>query len=162
MKIIGIDPGTARVGWAIITAAESKIHPLVYGCMTTKTHISPQDRLLTIHKGITDLLSTHKPDHLALEALFFANNAKTVIPVGQSRGVILLAAAQQGIPVYSYSPKTVKNTITGDGNAGKEQITSMVMRILALDTPPKPDDTADAIAIALTHAYSYKLKEKIK
>lgn len=158
---MGIDPGTARVGWAAVAASGSKISALSYGCITTSAGDSPEMRLLTIHDELTKILVTYKPDSLALEDLFFATNAKTVIPVGQARGVVLLAAAQRQIPVVSYAPRAVKRAITGDGTADKSQVTRMVMRILRLDSPPKPDDTADAIAIALTHAYSYKLKGKI-
>ncbi len=161
MIIIGIDPGTARVGWAAIKENGSNISALSYGCITTPVQQSPEMRLLTIHKELAKILSTYKPTHLAIEDLFFTTNAKTVIPVGEARGVILLAAAQKQIPVVSYAPRAVKRAITGDGLADKTQVTRMVMRILHLDTPPKPDDTADAIAIALTHAYSYKLKGKI-
>lgn len=161
MIIIGIDPGTARVGWAAIKESGSKISALSYGCITTPVQQSPEKRLLTIHKELTKIFTTYKPQSLALEDLFFATNAKTVIPVGQARGVVLLAAAQKDIPVISYAPRAVKRAIAGDGMADKTQVTRMVMRILHLDTPPKPDDTADALAIALTHAYSYKLKGKI-
>lgn len=161
MIIVGIDPGTARVGWAAIQESGSKINVLSYGCITTPIEKSPELRLLTIYEELTKILTKYKPTHLALEDLFFTSNAKTIIPVGQARGVILLAAAQKHIPVTSYSPPAIKRAITGDGKADKSQVNRMVMRILHLDTPPKPDDTADAIAIALTHAYSYKLKGKI-
>lgn len=161
MIIVGIDPGTARVGWAAIQENGSKINVLSYACITTPVEKSPELRLLTIYEKLTKILTKYKPTHLALEDLFFTSNAKTIIPVGQARGVILLAAAQKHIPVISYSPPAIKRAITGDGRADKRQVTRMVMRILHLDTPPKPDDTADAIAIALTHAYSYKLKGKI-
>lgn len=161
MIIIGIDPGTARVGWAAIVVTGNHIRAPSYGCITTPAKEPAETRLLAIHREIAKLLTKYKPQCLALEDLFFATNAKTVIPVGQARGVVLLAAAQQNIPVASYAPRVVKRAIAGDGMADKAQVTRMVMRILHLDTPPKPDDTADAIAIALTHAYSYKLKEKI-
>ncbi len=158
---MGIDPGTARVGWAIVEVSGGTIHALAFGCITTPTDQSPEMRLVTIHSQLTEILIDYKPKNLALEDLFFATNAKTVIPVGEARGVVLLAAAQQRIPVVSYSPRAVKRAIAGDGTADKAQVTRMVVRLLHLDTPPKPDDTADALAIALTHAYSYKLKEKI-
>lgn len=161
MIIIGIDPGTARVGWAAIQESGSKISALSYGCITTPIEKFPELRLLMIYKELIKILMKYKPTHLALEDLFFTSNAKTIIPVGQARGVVLLAAAQKNIPVASYAPPAIKRAITGDGAADKTQVTRMVMRILHLDTPPKPDDTADAIAIALTHAYSYKLKGKI-
>lgn len=161
MIIMGIDPGTARVGWAAVAVRGSQTTSVSYGCITTPAQISAENRLLTIHTELTNILSTHKPQSLALEDLFFATNAKTVIPVGQARGVVLLATAQQNIPVFSYAPRAIKLAIAGDGTADKAQVTRMVVRLLHLDTPPKPDDTADAIAIALTHAYSYKLREKI-
>lgn len=161
MIIIGIDPGTARVGWAALEVSGGSIRPISYGCITTPVGHSPQQRLLTIHKELIKILVKFRPNSVALEDLFFATNAKTVIPVGQARGVILLASAEQGIPVVSYSPRGVKLAIAGDGTADKAQVTRMVMRILHLAKPPKPDDTADAIAIALTHAYSYKFKGKI-
>ncbi len=161
MIIIGIDPGTARVGWAVITVAGQRILSLSYDCITTPAHKSPEERLTIIHRQLTLLLIKHKPQCLALENLFFATNAKTVIPVAEARGVILLASAQQHIPVVSYSPPAVKLAITGDGRADKTQVTRMVVKLLHLAKPPKPDDTADALAIALTHAYSYKLKDKI-
>lgn len=158
MKIIGIDPGTARIGWAVLQIEGSHIVPISYGCIVTTPDASDEMRLKTIHLQLTNLLLLHKPQNLALEDVFFATNAKTVIPVAQARGVVLLAAAQHHIPVSSYSPRAVKSAIAGYGMASKSQVTDMVMRILHLDTPPKPDDTADAIAIALTHAYSYKLR----
>lgn len=161
MIIAGIDPGTARMGWAIVKTEKNLVKPVAFGCITTSVRVSDEIRLLSIFEQLSKLLVLYKPDHLALEALFFATNAKTVIPVAESRGAVLLASAIKNIPVHSYSPRAVKNAIAGSGSADKAQVTAMVMRILHLDTPPKPDDTADALAIALTHAYSYKLKEKI-
>lgn len=158
---MGIDPGTARVGWAVVSAKGPQTRAVSYGCIMTPSHATAEKRLLTIHTELMKTLKAHQPQSLALEDLFFATNAKTVIPVGEARGVVLLAAAQKGIPVISYAPRAVKLAIAGDGAADKIQVTRMVCRILRLDSPPKPDDTADAIAIALTHAYSYKLKGKI-
>lgn len=160
MIIIGIDPGTARVGWAVVTVESTRIISLSYDCITTPANQSPEERLHMIHRQITSLLIKYKPQCLALEDLFFATNAKTVIPVAEARGVILLASAEQHIPVVSYSPPAVKLAITGDGRADKTQVTRMVVKLLHLAKPPKPDDTADALAIALTHIYSYKLKGK--
>ncbi|MBI3956323.1 crossover junction endodeoxyribonuclease RuvC [Candidatus Gottesmanbacteria bacterium] len=161
MIIMGIDPGTARVGWAVVSVSGHQTSAVSYGCITTPAQTPAETRLLTIHTELTRLLTTYEPQSVALEDLFFATNAKTVIPVAQARGVVLLACAQQNIPVVSYAPRAVKRAIAGDGMADKTQVTRMVMRILHLDTPPKPDDTADALAIALTHAYSYKLKGKV-
>lgn len=160
MIIIGIDPGTARVGWAVISVKGARIEPISFNCITTPKNESPEKRLFTIHQQLTKLLIKYSPQCLALEDLFFATNAKTVIPVAQARGVILLVSAECRIPVISYSPPAIKLAITGDGRADKTQVTRMVVQLLHLAKPPKPDDTADALAIALTHAYSYKLKGK--
>ncbi len=158
MIILGIDPGTARVGWAAIRIKENKVTALSYGCITTREQDSPGVRLLAISNNLTLLLKKYHPDALALEELFFTTNAKTVIPVGEARGVILLAAAYLSIPVVSYSPPAVKLAITGDGTADKLQVGRMIQIILKLKEIPKPDDTTDALAIAMTHAYSYKVK----
>ncbi|MBI3576742.1 crossover junction endodeoxyribonuclease RuvC [Candidatus Gottesmanbacteria bacterium] len=160
MKILGIDPGTARVGWGIVEENKGKIVAGRYGCIETKSTLSAEKRLKEIFDVLLELLRKEKPDALALEEIFFATNAKTVIPVAQGRGVVLLAAAQASIPVVSYTPLVVKQTITGNGKAEKSQVQRMVMRLLNLSRVPKPDDAADALAIALTHAYSYRLKNK--
>lgn len=159
--ILGVDPGTARIGWGLIEDRGGTISAKAYGCITTDKIDSPSERLSQIYMAFTKLLKTYAPDHMSVEDLFFATNAKTAIAVGQARGVILLAAAQAKIPVSSYSPMTVKKTICGSGNADKTQVGKMVTRLLRLSETPKPDDTADALAIATTHGFSYKLKTKI-
>jgi len=161
MIILGIDPGIARVGWAVVETGNPDPKPLSFGCITTEKEEKPEIRLQQIHNAITLLCKKFKPDCMSVEDLFFATNAKTAIGVGQSRGVILLAAAQSKVPVISYSPLAVKRAITGDGKADKKQVTQMVVRILKLKIAPKLDDTADALAIAMTHAYSYKMKALI-
>lgn len=153
MTIFGVDPGTARVGWAVLDAVGKKTVAKTYGCIETKKTESPQNRLLIIYKQLITLLGRHRPQFLSLEELFFATNAKTVMAVGQARGVVLLAAAHYKIPVISYSPPSVKLTICGDGRADKKEVQKMVTKLLRLKEIPKPDDTADALAIALTHAY---------
>lgn len=158
MIIFGIDPGTARMGWGVIDLERGNVKALAFGCITTKKTDDAPVRLLILYANLCKLLKTHQPDFLSIEELFFATNAKTIIPVGQARGVALLAAAQKKIPVVSYSPLSVKRTITGDGQGDKTQVGRMVTRLLHLKDVPKPDDTADALALALTHAYSYKLK----
>ncbi len=160
MRIFGIDPGTARVGWGVIETAGAKIKALAYGCIETEKTLLPQLRLLAIHTRLLSLIAKYQPDILSLEDLFFATNAKTAISVGQARGVILLVAAQQKTPVVSYTPLAVKRTICGSGQADKLQVQKMVMRQLHLAHIPKPDDAADALAIAMTHAFSYKLKQQ--
>jgi crossover junction endodeoxyribonuclease RuvC len=159
MIIMGIDPGIARVGWSVIEPIGQTIHALAYGCIETAKEKKHEDRLVEIYDAITRLLEKYKPDCMSVEDLFFSTNATTAIGVGQSRGVVLLAAAQHDVPVVSYSPSAVKRTITGDGKADKKQITRMVVLTLKLVKAPKLDDTADAIAIAMTHAYSYKIKQ---
>ncbi len=160
MTILGVDPGTARIGWGLIEEQGGKITAKAYGCITTDKTDSPAERLSQLYTAFTKLLKTYKPKEMGVEDLFFATNAKTAIAVGQARGVILLAAAQAHIPVSSYSPMTVKKTICGSGSADKMQIGKMITLILNLKEIPKPDDTADALAIATTHGFSYKLKAK--
>ena len=157
MRILGIDPGIARVGWAVIETRTQEPIPVSFGCITTEKTQKAGDRLSQIHKAVQLLIHKFHPDCMSVEELFFAANVTTGIGVGQSRGVILLAAADAGIPVVSYTPLAVKRTITGDGRADKKQVTSMVVRILKLKKAPRIDDTADALAIAMTHAYSYKM-----
>jgi crossover junction endodeoxyribonuclease RuvC len=159
MIIMGLDPGFARVGWAIITPIGSTIKPIAFGCIETTKDLNLEHRLKKIYDAILKLMKTHKPDAVAIEDLFFSNNAKTVMGVGQSRGVLLLAAATCHVPVISYSPSAMKRAITGDGKADKKQVEHMIMLTLKLKQAPELDDTADAIAIAMTHAYSYKIKQ---
>lgn len=159
MRILGIDPGVARVGWAVIETHSPEPAPVSFGCITTEKEEKPEKRLLFIHAAIVRLCNKFHPDCMSVEDLFFTTNATTAIGVGQSRGVILLTAAQAGIPVVSYTPLAVKRAITGDGRADKKQVTSMVVRIFKLKKAPILDDTADALAIAMTHAYSYKMKK---
>ena len=161
MIILGIDPGIARVGWAVLTAGHGNPQAVSYGCITTMKEETPERRLATIHEKIEKLCKKYKPDTVSVEEIFFSTNVKTAIHVGQARGIVLLTAAQSNIPVVSYTPSTVKLTICGSGSAGKDQVQKMVTRILKLKTIPTPDDTADAIAIALTHAYSYRLNRAL-
>ena len=158
MRILGIDPGIARIGWAVIETHVPEPITISFGCITTEKEEKPEIRLSQIYQAIQLLCKKYKPDCMSVEELFFATNAKTAIGVGQSRGVILLAAAMAKIPVVSYTPLAVKRAITGDGAADKKQVAALVVRILKLKTAPKLDDTADALAIAMTHAYSYKYK----
>lgn len=160
MKIFGVDPGTARVGWSVIEGTPNNPQAIAYGCITTSQKDAPEEKLLNIYRKLLELLQKYKPDSFSVEELFFAANAKTAISVGQARGVIMLAAAQYGISVISYTPLQVKLTICGTGRAEKIQVQKMVTKILQLPEIPKPDDAADALAIALTHLYTYRLKTK--
>lgn len=158
MIILGIDPGIARVGWAVIETAMPDLKTIAFGCIETEKEEKPENRLQQIHRGVLLLCKKYHPDCMSVEDLFFATNAKTAIGVGQSRGVILLTASMVKIPVVSYTPLAVKRAIAGDGHADKKQVASMVIRTLKLKSAPRLDDTADALAIAMTHAYSYKMK----
>ena len=162
MIVLGIDPGFDRAGFGIVEDIKGKQKLIAAGCMTTKRSESDGERLLELYKQFSQLLSSHSIDSLALESLFFTTNAKTVIGVGQARGVILLAAAQKSIPVVTYAPLQVKLAVTGYGKAEKQQVQQMVKSILRLPSVPKPDDAADAVAIALTHCFSYKLGANVK
>ncbi|MDP2637639.1 MAG: crossover junction endodeoxyribonuclease RuvC [Candidatus Levybacteria bacterium] len=158
MKILGIDPGFARVGWAIVENEKLKIKSEKFGCIETSKNTDSQDRLVNVYEQVCALIKKHKPDVVAIEELFFANNAKTAFKVGEARGVIILAGAIQKIPVFSYTPLQVKVAVTGYGNADKGQVGRMIKAILKLKEMPKLDDTADAIAVALTHAFTKKFR----
>lgn len=158
MIIMGVDPGIARVGWSIIEPNGPHIKPIAYGCIETEKDKNPEIRLGEIYDALTKLLITYTPDCMAVEDLYFATNAKTAISVGQSRGVVLLSASKRRVPVVSYSPLAVKRAIAGDGKADKKQMERMVVLTLRLTKTPKLDDTTDALAIAMTHAYSYRMK----
>jgi len=162
ITILGVDPGTARVGWGLLSEHAGKLTTKSYGCVTTEKTKTPEARLSDIYHAFTALLTQLAPDCVSVEDLFFATNAKTAIAVGQARGVILLAAAEHNIPVISYSPVAIKKAICGVGNAPKDQVGRMVTKLLRLKEIPKPDDTADALAIAATHAFSYKMKRHMQ
>ncbi|MCL5432514.1 MAG: crossover junction endodeoxyribonuclease RuvC [Patescibacteria group bacterium] len=159
MRILGIDPGFGRMGWGIIEAQSSKFKVQSFGCLETDSKLELSERLVKIYEEILELIKKYKPDCVAIEELFFNTNAKTAFLVGQARGVIILSASQNKIPVFIYTPLQVKIAVTGYGRAEKQQVGKMVKTILKLKEIPKPDDTADALAIALTHAFSHKNKK---
>ncbi len=161
MKILGLDPGTARVGWGVIDDAHNVSRAIAYGCITTQKTGSPETRLHHIHTELKKILKTHHPDAVSVEKLYFSKNVTTALSVGEARGVLLLAAAEAGIPVVSYTPQTVKQSVCGSGSADKTQVARMVTHILHLSKIPTPDDTADALAIAITHAMNVPLKGRI-
>jgi len=147
--VLGIDPGTAAMGYGIVERTGGNLRAVDYGCLTTSADSPLPDRLNQIHATVAELIETHKPDLLAVERLFFSKNAQSAFGVGQARGVVLLAAAQAGIPVREATPNEVKVGVTGYGAADKEQVGRMVTVILQLAEVPTPDDTADALAIAI-------------
>ena len=154
MRILGIDPGYGIVGFGLIDAQRSNYRFLNCGAITTPPNTEFSWRLEVIYNDMTELLRLSQPDVVAIEELFFGQNVTTGINVAQSRGVILLAARQAGIPIYEYKPMQVKQAVVGYGNATKHQVQDMTKRLLKLSAMPKPDDAADAIAIALCHARS--------
>lgn len=158
MLILGIDPGIAITGIALVCEDHGKQKLLHSLAITTPSNLPSSLRLLKLHKSLNSLISTYNPDVAVLETLFFNTNAKTALIVGQARGVIQLALAQHHIPIIEYSPLQVKMAITGYGRAEKKQIQMMVGQILKLPKVLSPDDVADAAAIALTHCFSYKMK----
>ncbi len=153
MRIIGIDPGYAIIGYGIVDYNASKFSIVNYGAVTTKAKTPFASRLEIIFNDISQLLDTFKPDAVSLEKLYFNTNTTTAIDVAQARGVILLAAQLYGIKVFEYTPLQVKQSVTGYGRAEKSQIMEMTRRLLNLEKIPKPDDTADALALAVCHAY---------
>jgi crossover junction endodeoxyribonuclease RuvC len=150
--VLGIDPGTAALGYGIVERTGSHLRAVDFGCVTTSPDQSLPERLLIIHEAITEVIATHQPDVVGVERLFFSKNAQTAFGVGQARGVVLLAAAQAGIAVRETTPNEIKLAVTGYGAADKAQVGRMVAVILGLDTVPTPDDTADALACAIATA----------
>ena len=151
MRILGIDPGLAIVGWGVIEAVGGRFYPVACGAITTPAHTDVDARLSMIYDDMTALLDKYKPDQMAIEELFFNTNTTTAIAVAEARGVILLAARQKGVKIGEYTPLQVKQAVVGYGRAEKKQVIAMVTSLLKLPAPPKPDDTADALALALCH-----------
>jgi crossover junction endodeoxyribonuclease RuvC len=146
--VLGIDPGTAALGYGIVERTGSRLREVDHGCLVTSPDLSLPERLLAIHSLVDELLSLHQPHRLGIERLFFSRNVQTAFAVGQARGVVLLAAAQHGVPVREATPNEVKSAITGYGAADKEQVQRMVQLVLGMSELPRPDDAADALAIA--------------
>ena len=149
--ILGIDPGFAIVGWGVIEYRSNILRPVAFGAITTQAHTDFNLRLQQIYDDTVELLQQAKPDAVSIEKLYFTTNVTTGIQVAQARGVILLAVQQAGVPIYEYTPLQVKTAVTGYGKARKHQVMEMTRRLLHLKEVPKPDDTADALAIAITH-----------
>ncbi len=152
MLILGIDPGYAIIGWGLIRYERGRFLPVDFGAVTTPAGMPFSRRLEVIYDDLSTILAQYKPDAVAVEKLYFQNNQKTAIDVAQARGVIMLALHKSGVPVYEYTPLQVKSAVTGFGQAQKPQVMEMTKRLLRLKGVPKPDDTADALAIAICHA----------
>ncbi|MBM4055231.1 MAG: crossover junction endodeoxyribonuclease RuvC [Planctomycetes bacterium] len=154
MKILGIDPGTLVVGYGIIEKSGSEVKVIDFGAIKTEKNQSFPERLKTIHTRVTDLISIHKPDQMAVEEVFFSKNFKSAIKIGEGRGIIFLCAATSNIPITEYAARVVKKAIVGNGNAHKGQVQEMVKVILRLPEIPQPEDASDALAIAICHSHN--------
>lgn len=152
MRILGIDPGFDRTGWGVIEDVGGRLSFVECGCIQTSVKDAYQKRLQDVRDGVRDLMTRHRPDAVAIEQLFFQTNAKTAMKVGEARGIAILVAADAGIPIVEPTPNQVKSGTTGQGTAEKKQVQEMVVRLLKLQKIPKPDDAADALAIAIVGA----------
>lgn len=158
MLVLGIDPGTATTGYGFVREVETGPVLVAYGAVLTPAGAPMPERLRTLFRELTQLIALHRPDSAAVEKLFFQRNVSTAMTVGQARGVALLALAEAGVPTGEYTPKEVKQAVAGYGGADKPQMQQMVRAILNLHDVPKPDDAADALAVAICHLHSMKLK----
>jgi len=152
--VLGIDPGTAALGYGIVESSRGRLREVDHGCLVTSPDTALPERLLAVHSLVDELIALHSPRILAIERLFFSKNVQTAFAVGQARGVVLLAAAQHGVPVVEATPNEVKSAIAGYGAADKEQVQRMVQLVLGMAELPRPDDAADALAIAVWGANS--------
>jgi crossover junction endodeoxyribonuclease RuvC len=159
---LGIDPGTALCGYGIVRAAGDEYELVTCGAISTPAKTPLDQRLVRIHADLVKLIREHKPEQAAVEKLFFARNITTALSVGHARGVAMLAVAQAKIPLYEYTPNEIKQAVSGYGGADKHQMQEMVRMLLHLDAVPKPDDAADAVAIAICHLQSAHLRELIQ
>jgi len=161
MRTLGIDPGTAIMGWGIVDESGGALNLVDCGALTTPAGLAPPERLVMLYDGLQNLLRDYHPDAAAIEELFFGKNVNTAITVGQARGVALLALAQAGVPIHEYKPVVVKQAVAGYGGADKKQMQEMVRLTLRLAKAPKPDDAADAVAIAICHTYTAPMLRRI-
>lgn len=159
MLVIGIDPGTATTGYGLVRErSDGSLEVVDFGAILTPAHTPMAARLLDLHRQLKEILSLHRPESAAVEKLFFQRNVRTALNVGQARGVALLALAQAGLDVAEYTPLEVKQAVVGYGGAEKNQVQQMVRALLGLDDIPRPDDAADALAIAICHLHSHRLQ----
>ncbi|CAM3509069.1 crossover junction endodeoxyribonuclease RuvC [Marinicrinis lubricantis] len=161
MRVLGIDPGIAIVGFGFIDKKGSQLSPVQYGSIQTEAHTDPALRLMQVYDATVQLIDRYQPQEIAIEKLFFNRNVTTAFAVGQARGVIILAAAQKGLKIAEYTPLQVKQAVVGYGKAEKRQVQEMVKMFLRLKEVPKPDDVADALAIAICHAHSAEVYWKM-
>jgi crossover junction endodeoxyribonuclease RuvC len=157
MLVLGIDPGTATTGFGLVELSKGRKKLIHYGVIKTSAAMDMPSRLVKINREYGEIINLYKPDAIAIEQIFHHKNAKTVISVAQARGVLLMTAADRNIPIAEYTPLQVKQAVTGFGKADKKQVQYMVQNILGMDSLPKPDDAADALAIAICYLHSYRL-----
>ncbi|MFN2244429.1 MAG: crossover junction endodeoxyribonuclease RuvC [Anaerolineae bacterium] len=162
MLVLGIDPGTAITGFGLVREEEEGLALVAYGVITTAANQPLPERLQLIYQGLAQVTRQHQPQQAAVEELFFSRNARTALSVGHARGVALLALADAGLPIYEYKPLEIKQAITGYGGADKGQVQEMVRLLLNLDHVPQPDDAADAVAVAVCHIHSARMKALIE
>ncbi|MCX5780800.1 MAG: crossover junction endodeoxyribonuclease RuvC [Firmicutes bacterium] len=162
MLVLGMDPGTATTGFGLVEQVRGRERVVHYGVIKTSPSLDMPRRLVQINREYNEIIDQYHPDAVAIEALFYFKNAKTVISVAQSRGILLMTAAAREIEIAEYTPLQVKQAVTGVGNAQKKQVQIMVQKILAMDKIPQPDDAADALAIALCHLHSYRLGARLQ
>jgi crossover junction endodeoxyribonuclease RuvC len=159
--VLGIDPGTAITGYGLVREDEEGLALVRCGVITTPADQPLPQRLQTIYRGLAAVIGQHQPDQVAVEELFFSRNVRTALSVGQARGVVLLAAAEAGLPLHEYKPLEVKQTVAGYGGADKRQVQEMVRLLLQLEQIPEPDDAADAVAVAVCHIHSARMRALI-
>ena len=152
MIVLGIDPGLANTGYGVVQRRSGRLAALDGGVIATRSDLPPERRLAQLHTEVCDLILRHEPDAVALEELYFGQNASSAFAVGQARGVVMLAAGQRGLPCAGYTPQQVKGAVCGSGRAAKEQVGRMVQALLSLPELPTPDHAADALAVAICHA----------
>ncbi|HZK33264.1 MAG TPA: crossover junction endodeoxyribonuclease RuvC [Tissierellaceae bacterium] len=162
MIILGVDPGIAVVGYSIVECNGNNVKAIDYGCIRTKSDILFPERIKIIYDRLTEIIKEYRPNDLAIEELFFNINVKSAMQVGQARGVEILAAVNENLDVYEYTPLQIKQAVVGYGRADKNQVQQMVKILLNLDEIPKPDDAADALAVAICHGASIKFKEQFR
>jgi crossover junction endodeoxyribonuclease RuvC len=162
MLVLGIDPGTAITGYGLVREERDGLSLLVCGVIRTPAGQALPERLKRIYSELCDIISTYRPEAMAVEQIFFSNNARTAFAVGQARGVVLLAGVENGLAVHEYTPLQVKQAVVGYGQATKEQVQQMVRMLLELEAVPQPDDAADAVAIAICHHHSARMRDLLR
>jgi len=160
--VLGIDPGTAITGYGLVSEKGDRLSAGPYGVIRTPAKQALPLRLKHIYHSLRDLIDEHRPEVVAVEEIFFSNNARTAFAVGQARGVCLLVAVEAGLPIYEYTPPEVKQSVTGYGRATKDQVQQMVRVLLELESIPRPDDAADALAVAICHHHSSRMVSLIE